>query len=264
MGREAMSYLYSLMFAYPAVGAALGVLTLGFQIWMIVDCVRNGNDLYWIWIILIFGPIGALIYFFSFVYGGSGIERSFSKRRMHRQHIEELQQKIHHLDKADHYAELGDVYRQQQKWSLAQQAYESALERDLAMFDAQAHLGYVLLAQNRAVEAWKFLGPAYQQKPQFDKGDLLWHCARCQAALGQLSSARELYERFLTSHSYLQAQVEYAEVLERLGDKPACIAALKQAIADGQNAPRFIRRTNRPWLLKARRLLITKGVKAQR
>ena len=129
------------------------------------------------------------------------------------------------------------------------------------MFDARVHFGYVLLAQGRAAEAWKFLGPSFQQKPQFESGELLWQCARCQAALGQLAAARELYERFLIGHHYLQAQIEYAELLDRLGDKAACVIALQEAVADGKSAPRFLRRSNRPWMIKARRLLIAKRVK---
>src|SRR5260221_3805485 len=99
-----MSYLYSFLFAYPLFGAVGGLLTLAFQIWMIVDCVRSGNDMYWIWIILMLGPLGALLYFFSFMYGVTGIERSVSRPQMQQRHIEELLHTDHHLDHADHYA----------------------------------------------------------------------------------------------------------------------------------------------------------------
>src|ERR1051326_2978086 len=118
-----MGYLFSLLYAIPWLGRAVGLLTLALQIWMIVDCLRNGNELYWIWIILVLGPIGPVIYFFVCKYRTSRVERSFSKRFLQRRQIQELQSKIHHLDKADHYAELGDVYREQHKWPLAQQAY---------------------------------------------------------------------------------------------------------------------------------------------
>ena len=200
-----MGYLFSLFYAIPWLGTLIGLLVLAFQIWMIVDCLRNGNDYYWIFIILFFSFIGALIYFFVCKYGTSGVERSFSKRRNQQRQIEELQAKIHHLDKGHHYAELGDIYRDQKKWAQAQQAYESALERDGELFDARAHLGYVLLAQNRAEEAWKYLEPALQQQPKFESGELVWQCARCQAARGQLQLARELYDQLLASHGYLQA-----------------------------------------------------------
>ncbi len=254
-----MGYLYELFYAVPWLGRLIGLLVFAFQIWMIVDCVRSGNEWYWIWIILFLGPIGALIYFFMFRYRSSGIERSFSKRRNQLRQIEELKSKIHHLDKADHYAGLGDIYRERHEWALAQQAYESALERDDSLFDARVHLGYVLLAQNHCADAWKLLDPALQQKPSFESGQLLWQSARCQAALGQLPQARQLYERLLDSHSYFEAQYEYAELLDRLGDNAACIGAARQLVADVKHAPRFHQRVSRPWLRKAQHLLRAKG-----
>ncbi len=256
-----MGYLYSLLYAVPWLGSLITVLVIGFQIWMIVDCVRNRNDLYWIFIILFFSFIGALVYYFVCKRAAPEADGSFSRRRLQRQRIEELQNKIHHLDKAHHYAELGDVYREQQKWAQAQQAYESALEREKDLFDARAHLGYVLLARGRAAEAWEQLGPALQQQPNFELGELLWQCARCQAALGRLPEARGLYEKFLVSHGYLQAQLEYAELLDKLGDSAAGTRALQQVVHDFDHAPRFLKRTNHQWKRKAERLLLAKGVK---
>jgi hypothetical protein len=252
------SAFYSLFYEYPWLGRSLAIATFLFQIWMIIDCVRSGNDWYWIWVILIFGPIGALVYFFGFVYQGTEIEQSWSKRRIRQRQIEELQALIHNLDKAHHWAELGDLYRLQKRWALAREAYEAALQREPGLFDAKVHLGYVLLGEGRPAEAWKLLAPAYESQPRFENGDLLWHCARCQAALGRLPAARELYERLLAGHSYLQAQVEFAEVLDRLGDRERCRQALELAVADGKSAPRFLRKTNRPWLRKAQWMLRTK------
>jgi len=257
-----MGYLYSLLYTVPWLGAAVGLLTLALQIWMIVDCLRTGNEPYWIWVILVLGPIGVLIYFFVCKYGTSRVERSFFKRRAQQRQIEELQAKIHHLDKAYHYAELGDVYREQQKWPLAQRAYRAAIERDPDMFEARAYLGCVLLAQNQPEEAWKLLEPAFQQKPGFKSGELLWQCARCQAARGQFPQARQLYEQLLDSHGYFEAQYEYATLLNRLGEKDASIAAARQLVDDAKHAPRFHQRSSRPWMKKAQRFLRANGAAA--
>lgn len=257
-----MGYFYSLLYAVPWLGAVVGVLVFALQIWMIVDCIRSGNEWYWILVILMFGPIGILIYFFTQMYGSSRIERSFSKRFVQSRRIQELQAKIHHLDKPDHYAELGDVYREQGKWALAEQAYKSALERDPEMFDARVFLGFVLLADGKPQEAWKLLEPALAQKPGFKSGELLWQCARCQVALGNLSEGRQLYEKLLASHGYFEAQYEYVVLLNRLGDKAASVAAAKELVDDAKHAPRFHQRASRPWMRKARRFLRTHGAAA--
>src|SRR5437660_267977 len=115
------------LFHLPIIGPFLGPAIIIFSIWMIVDCVQNGRDIYWIWIILIFWGIGALIYFFYFkadLNAGSG----WAKKRDTKRRIEELKSTIHHLDKADHYSDLGDAYREIGRLDDAKKAYESALE----------------------------------------------------------------------------------------------------------------------------------------
>ncbi|MBI3737190.1 hypothetical protein HY256_11855, partial [Candidatus Sumerlaeota bacterium] len=38
-------------------GSIYSLLALIFTVWMIVDCVRNGREYYWIWLMLVFwGP----------------------------------------------------------------------------------------------------------------------------------------------------------------------------------------------------------------
>src|SRR5438093_1136148 len=37
---------------------------LAFTAWMLVDCYRRHADYYWFWVILLFQPLGAWIYFF--------------------------------------------------------------------------------------------------------------------------------------------------------------------------------------------------------
>ena len=46
-----------------------GLVVIGaFLIWMCVHVVRSGGQLFWIWIILVvFPPIGALVYFIAIV-----------------------------------------------------------------------------------------------------------------------------------------------------------------------------------------------------
>ncbi|MEE8217862.1 MAG: PLDc N-terminal domain-containing protein, partial [Vicinamibacteria bacterium] len=43
----------------------IAILGVAFTIWMAVEAVRRGHASGWLWIILIFGPIGAAIYFFA-------------------------------------------------------------------------------------------------------------------------------------------------------------------------------------------------------
>ena len=106
------------------------LILFAFQIWMFVDAVRRQE---WLWAILIFffSFLTAFLYYF-FVYRASRpvATEGFELPGMHhRNRIKELQAQIHHLDKAHHHAELGDIYFQQGKLEEAEKCYRAALER---------------------------------------------------------------------------------------------------------------------------------------
>jgi tetratricopeptide (TPR) repeat protein len=131
----------------------LWLLLVIFQIWMLVHAIRQRE---WLWAVLIFifPLINAVLYFFL-VYrntASSGPTRGFElPGAQNRKRIKELQAQIHHLDKAHHHSQLGDVYFQQGKLDLAEASYRAALERDPQDLDTRAHLGPV--ARNSLLRA---------------------------------------------------------------------------------------------------------------
>ena len=260
-----MGYLIELMQSAPPafswLMSLLALLATAFTIWMLIDCLRNGREYYWCCIILMTGGLGALVYFFLYKWEGSSLENLLFKQRNLRQRVRELEAKIHHLDKADHYADLADIYRKEAKWDEARELYEEALERDSELFDARVHLGYVLLAQGDAKKAWGCFEPALKTKPDFDHGELSWQAARCQVALCNLTIARKLYEQLLAAHTYAEAHLEYAELLEKTGNQKASIEALQRLVADAAHAPRFQQRRERRWTKQAENMLKAKGAR---
>src|SRR5262245_50129906 len=64
-GSNGMHILQNLFGDSPFLMQVLGLLQLAFVIWMIVDAYQRGAEPFWYWIILIFQPIGAWIYFFA-------------------------------------------------------------------------------------------------------------------------------------------------------------------------------------------------------
>lgn len=260
---RAMSFLYEIVSGIPGLAPLLPVISLlatAFTLWMIVDCIRSGNDWYWILLMLFFPFIGALIYYFVCKWGRTGFQTRWAARRHRRDRIRELETKIHHLDKADHYAELGDIHREDGNWVEAARNYRAALERDPDLHEAHARLGYVLLAQGKPDEAWPLLQAVLQKDPALDYGELLWKAAQCQAARGRLAEAGELYRQLLSRHTYSQARLEYAQVLEKLGELRASTDVLKQLIAEARHVPKFQRQQEARWVKQAESILRSRGV----
>src|SRR5678810_233060 len=147
----------------------LVVLSL-FQLWMLIDAVRRRE---WVWALFIFvgWEFAALWYYFAVFRASPSATRGFELPGAHnRRRIKELQAKIHHLDKAHHYSQLGDIYFQQGKLALAESCYRAALERDSQDIDTRAHLGQCLLRQKRPNEARPLLEGVIAENPKHDYG----------------------------------------------------------------------------------------------
>src|SRR6266498_1819958 len=116
-----------------------------FQLWMFVDAVRREE---WIWAVFIFIGFGlsALLYFFLVYRAAPSATRGFElPGAFDRRRIKELQAQIHHLDKAHHHSQLGDVFFQRGKLAEAEACYRAAMDRDREDLDTRAHLGQCLL-----------------------------------------------------------------------------------------------------------------------
>ncbi|MBI3735754.1 tetratricopeptide repeat protein, partial [Candidatus Sumerlaeota bacterium] len=95
----------------------------------------------------------------------------------------------------------------------------------------------------------------------YEYGELMWKAARCRMALGDTAGARELYRRLVARHNYAEAQLEYAEVLESIGEREEAAKILKTMVLDAGHAPKFQQRRDRGFIRQARKRLAAQGVK---
>lgn len=232
------------------------LIGLAFQIWMFVDAIRRQE---WIWAIFIFffSFLSALLYFF-FVYRAApqlatrGFELPGADNR---KRIKELQAQIHHLDKAHHHSQLGDVYFRQGKLVEAEASYRAALERDLEDEDTRAHLGQCLLRQNRAADALPLLEAIAAANPAHDYGHTLMALAETQQALGRADEALRTWKQVTENHSYARARVQLAELLSKTGQPDLAKAELREVIEEDAYAPGFQRKKDRIWIRRAKSML---------
>ena len=176
-----------------------------------------------------------------------------------RKRIKELEAQIHHLDKAHHHSQLGDVYFQGGKLAKAEACYRAALEREPEDIDTRAHLGQCLLRLKRAAEAKPLLEGVVWQDPKHDYGHSMMALAETLGALGETDRAAALWKQITDNHAYPRARVQYAELLIMRKELEPARAVLKDVIADDPHAPAFQRRRDRVWTREARNLLRKTG-----
>src|SRR5437762_8461375 len=191
------------------------LLMTAFQVWMFVDAVRREE---WFWALFIFIGFGlsALLYFFLVYRAAPSATRGFELPGAYdRRRIKELQAQIHHLDKAHHHSQLGDIYFQRGKLDPAEACYRAALERDHEDIDTRSHLGQCLLRKKKLAEARPLLEKVCAENPKHDYGYSLMALAETQAALGEMDAAIATWKRVLEDHSYARARVQLAELYMR-------------------------------------------------
>jgi tetratricopeptide (TPR) repeat protein len=231
------------------------LLVFAFQVWMFVDAVRREE---WFWAVFIFIGFGlsAILYYF-FVYRavpsathGFELPGAHSRRR-----IKELQAQIHHLDKAHHHSQLGDIYFQQGRLDQAGACYRAALERDPRDIDTRAHLGQCLLRQKRAAEARPLLEGVIAENPKHDYGYTMMALAETLAALGETDSALQMWRQVTAEHSYARAKVQLAGLYLAKNQPDLARTELKDVVADDVHAPAFQRKRDRVWVWRAKSLM---------
>jgi len=226
-----------------------------FQIWMLVDAVRQRE---WIWalFILVGWGFAALWYYFYVYRAAPSATLGFELPGAHDRHrIKQLQAQIHHLDKAHHHSQLGDIYFQHGKLQPAEACYRAALERDPQDIDTRAHLGQCLLRQKRPAEARPLLEGVVAENPKHEYGYSLMALAENLTALGETDAALNIWKRVTENHSYPRAKVQLAELYLARNQADLARSEVQEVLADDAHAPAFQRKRDRVWVRRAKSLL---------
>lgn len=247
--------LMDLLGAAYLLTSPLALLALAFQIWMLVDALRRRE---WLWAVLI--AIGfllsAILYYFAVYRNAQSGLRGFElPGQPDRRRIKELEAQIHHLDKAHHHSQLGDIYFQQGKLQRAEACYRAALERDPDDADTLAHLGQCLLRQKRPAEARPLLERVIARDAKHDYGHTLMALAETRQAMGEPEAALGLWRQVTEQHSYARARIQLAELLLARGENAAARRVLQEVLEDDPHTPAFQRQRDRGWVRRAKALL---------
>jgi tetratricopeptide (TPR) repeat protein len=248
------SVMTNLMYwRYWLASSPFTLIVSAFHLWMLIHAIRN-REWFWAVFILFCWGLGA-IWYYLYVYRASATRGFELPGAQKRRRIRELQAQIHHLDKAHHHSQLGDIYFSQGKLPQAEASYRAALERDPQEIDTRAHLGQCLLRAKRAEEARPLLEAVVAENPKHDYGYSLMALAETYTAVGQKEAALKVWQQVTGSHSYPRAKVQLAELYLDLGKPELARPELQEVLADDVHAPPFQRRRDRVWIRRAHKLL---------
>jgi hypothetical protein len=229
------------------------IVLTGFTIWMAVEAVRRGDAGRWLWIILMFGPVGAAVYFFS-EYLGAGPWRqiTFRTRKVSAAELKQAEVDVRRLDNAAAWTDYASLLRARKDFARAADAARRAVERDPASLDAQYELGLAFLSAGRFPEAREALAVVIARNRGFDSDDALFALAQAEIGVRDYVSARANLEELAGRRSRPEILYELAGAQAVLQDREAALRSLQRIVDEAVLVPAYLQRNVRPWVRRAR------------
>lgn len=240
------------MFGFGGFFSLGGILMIA----AIIHFIRKRPDFYWLWIILLLGPLGALIYLavealpeltdpgaFKFVSRGS-------RKR-------ELEGAIVDNPSAGNYEELGQIYIDEEKWSKAKEAYDHAISARTDSIDPFYRRGVAETELGKFDAAAADLERVVREDPKYDFQRAPGLLAYAYAKTNQPEKAAQMFEAATRTSTLTETQYHYAEFLASQGKKAEARQILDSIMAKRRTMPGFQRRRERPWFRKVTALRAT-------
>jgi hypothetical protein len=238
---------------------ALAILGMAFTIWMAVEAVRRGDASGWLWIIVLFGPIGAAVYFFSEYADTLFRGPTLQPREVTAADLRAAEADVKRLGNAATWTAYASALRGRRQKAKAVDAARKAVEHGPESLEARYELGLGLGELGRFDEARTELERVVAADPTFDSDGALFALARAQQGTGQDAAARESLETLVSRSARPEILFECAAVQARLGDRAAAAQNLHRIIAEAEAVPDYLKGNVRPWVHKAKRALQKMG-----
>lgn len=236
----------------PALFLVLSVLGSGFTIWMAIEAVRRGQASGWLWIILMFGPVGAAVYFFS-EYADLPTRRFvFQTRKVTAQELRQAEAEVRRLDSGYAWSHYASLLRARGEFGRAVEAGRKALERSPDHLETRYELGQALLGVGQHAEAAELLERVVEKDRTHDSDQALYALARAHLAAGQQAEARPLLAELEGRSSKPAILFDRAALEAQLGEREAAARCLQRILNESEYVPAYLKREVKPWVKKAR------------
>ncbi|MBZ5706316.1 MAG: tetratricopeptide repeat protein [Acidobacteriia bacterium] len=221
----------------------------------IVHFIRRRPDTYWLWIIIFFGPIGALIYIAVEVIPDAGLLRQSFKVFPRRRRIHELEAAILDNPSAGNYEELADLYLEEGNYARARQCYDKAISSRTDSPDPFYRRGITELQMGDFAAALVDLERVVSSDSKYDFHRAVGLLAHAYANAGQPDKAESLFQQATKISTLSETYYNYATFLASQQRYAEAREWTQRILAKKPTMPGYLRRRERPWFRRASGLL---------
>ena len=229
-----------------------GLLLQGFAI---VHFIRRRPDMFWIFIILFLGPLGALVYIFVQVLPDIGLLRQSFKVFPRRKRISELETIVRDNPSACNYEELGDLYMDDGRFLLARAAFDKAIAARADTLDPFYRRGVCAMQLGDAAAALPDLERVVGKDPDYDFHRAAGLLAHAYAQTGQKEKAEALFRQATVTSTLSETYLNFASMLASEGRNAEAREWVQKVLDKKATMPGYLRRRERPWFRRANEML---------
>src|SRR6202047_2525080 len=180
------------------------------QAFAIVHFIRRRPDTFWLWIILIGGWLGALVYIAVEAVPDAGLLRQSFKVFPRRKRIRELESAILDKPSAGNYEELADLYLEEGQFVRARQCYDEAISSRTDLPDPFYRRAVAAMQMNDFAAAVPDLERVVSGDPKYDFHRAAGLLAHAYANTGQPDRAEVLFQQVTTISTLSETYYNYA------------------------------------------------------
>jgi hypothetical protein len=221
----------------------------------IIHFIRRRPDMYWLWVIIFFGPLGALIYIFIEVIPDAGLLRQSFEAFPRRNKIRHLEALVLENPAAGNYEELADLYLDEKNFKRARECYDKAIASRGSSLDAFYRRGIAEIQLGEFPAAVTDLEHVTGREPKYDSHRAAGLLAHGYANTGEPAKAEELFQNVTRISTASETYYNYACFLASQNRKAEAREWTERILAKKPTMPGYLRRRERPWFRKASALL---------
>jgi hypothetical protein len=225
------------------------------QVGAVIHFIRRRPNVYWLYIIIFLGPVGALIYLVVEALPDIGLVGQSFKVFPRRKRIGQLEIVIRDNPSAGNYEELANLYMDDGDLQAARAAFDKAIAARSDTPDTFYRRGVCALLLGDAAAALPDLERVVTKEPDYDFHRAAGLLAHAYAKTGQKEKAEALFRQVTVISTLSETYLNFAELLASEGRNAEARQWARKVLDKEPTMPGYLRRRERPWFRSANALL---------
>lgn len=222
----------------------------------ITHFVRRRPETYWLWIIIIGGGLGALVYIMIEMVPDAALLRGSFDVFPRRKRIRQLEAAILDNPAVGNYEELGDLYLEDRQFAKARECFDRVIAARTDSLDAFYRRALAALALGDLDATAADLRHVYEHDPRYDYQRAAGLLAHVLGKIGHREAAGALFADVTQTSTLSETQYNYACYLADEGRNGEAREWAQRVLAKKPTMPAYLRRRERIWFRRAAALIL--------